>query len=69
MSLKKIQTENQNETKEIFLKNEREKWDFIICRIPENQDFKKNLSEEDKDMIVNEISLVIQNIILETTGH
>ena len=24
---------------------------------------KKNLSEEDKDMIVNEISLVIQNII------
>ena len=31
MSLKKIQTENQNETKEIFLKNEREKWDFIIC--------------------------------------
>ena len=29
---------------------------------------KKNLSEEDKDMIVNEISLVIQNIILETTG-
>ena len=29
MSLKKIQTENQNETKEIFLKNEREKWDFI----------------------------------------
>ena len=31
MSLKKIQTENQNETKEIFKKNEREKWDFIIC--------------------------------------
>ena len=30
MSLKKIQTENQNETKEIFLKNEREKWDFIM---------------------------------------
>ena len=30
MSFKKIQTENQNETKEIFLKNEREKWDFII---------------------------------------
>ena len=29
----------------------------------ENQDSKKNLSEEDKDMIVNEISLVIQNII------
>ena len=27
---------------------------------------KKNLSEEDKDMIVNEISLVIQNIILPT---
>ena len=26
-------------------------------------------AEEDKDMIVNEISLVIQNIILETTGH
>ena len=31
MSLKKIQTENQNETKEIFLNDEREKWDFIIC--------------------------------------
>ena len=28
-----------------------------------NQRSKKNLSEEDKDMIVNEISLVIQNII------
>ena len=28
-----------------------------------NRDSKKNLSEEDKDMIVNEISLVIQNII------
>ena len=28
-----------------------------------NPDSKKNLSEEDKDMIVNEISLVIQNII------
>ena len=27
------------------------------------RDSKKNLSEEDKDMIVNEISLVIQNII------
>ena len=35
MSLKKIQTENQNETKEIFQKNEREKWDFIICQIPQ----------------------------------
>ena len=35
MSLKKIQTENQNETKEIFLKNEREKWDFIISQIPQ----------------------------------
>jgi len=28
-----------------------------------NNDSKKNLSEEDKDMIVNVISLVIQNII------
>ena len=27
----------------------------------ENQDSKKNLSEEDKDMIVNEILLIIQN--------
>jgi hypothetical protein len=26
-----------------------------------NQDSKKNLSEEDKDMIVNEISLGIEN--------
>jgi hypothetical protein len=28
-----------------------------------NQDSKKNLSEEDKDMIVNEISLGIENRI------
>ena len=30
MSLKKIQRENQNERNNIFDKNEREKWDFII---------------------------------------
>ena len=29
-----------------------------------NPDSKKNLSEEEKDMIVNEISLLIQNIIV-----
>jgi hypothetical protein len=40
-----------------------EKIKMIQKIIPENQDSKKNLSEEDKDMIVNEISLVIQNII------
>jgi len=33
-----------------------------IRKMNENADYKKNLSEEDKDMIVNEISLVIQKI-------
>ena len=33
-----------------------------IRKMNENADSKKNLSEEDKDMIVNEISLVIQKI-------
>ena len=37
MSLKKIQTENQNETKEIFMKNEREKWDFIKRKVEEKE--------------------------------
>ena len=31
-------------------------------KVIKNPDSKKNLSEEDKDMIVNEISLVIQKI-------
>ena len=32
-----------------------------LMQLPDEQNSKKNLSEEDKDMIVNEISLVIQN--------
>ena len=34
-----------------------------------NPDSKKNLSEEDKDMIVNEISLVIQNWISKKNNN
>ena len=43
---------------------------MIICNIIviPNKKPRFQKSEEDKDMIVNEISLVIQNIILETTG-
>ena len=40
---------------------------MIICNIQaipiKSRDSKENLSEEDKDMIVNEISLLVQNII------
>ena len=45
---------------------------MIICNIivipRRKQRFQHNLSEEDKDMLVNEISLVIQKLGHETSG-
>ena len=63
MKTKQQQKEEMKKDKKIIL------WEVNSFPAIEIQDIlKKNLSEEDKDMIVNEISLVIQNIILQTTG-